>query len=65
MKPKTLSGAKKRLKIKKSGIVVMRKSSKKHLLSDKSKRAKKSFMRGIIVTGTKLKIVKQLMPGKI
>ncbi|MBI5754589.1 50S ribosomal protein L35 [Candidatus Peregrinibacteria bacterium] len=45
MKHKTHSGTKKRVKIKKRKIM-LQKSCKKHLLTNKSKRQKKSFPGG-------------------
>ncbi len=64
MKQKSHSGLKKRLKIKKSGVLMVEKSAKRHLLSNKSKRQKTAFPGGMHVHATKLKAVRRLMPGK-
>jgi len=65
MKQKTHSGLKKRIKVKKSGTVMVQKSCKRHLLSNKSKGQKKSFGSGMPVNKTRMQSVKRLMPGKI
>lgn len=64
MKQKSHSGLKKRLKIKKSGVLMVEKSAKRHLLSNKSKRQKAAFPGGMHVHATKLKAIRRLMPGK-
>ena len=65
MKQKSHSGLKKRVKVKKSGTVMVRKSCKNHLLSNKSKRQKKSFGGGMRVDSSKKQILKKLLPGKV
>lgn len=65
MKQKTHSGLKKRVKVRKSGTVSVQKSCKNHLLSNKSKRQKKSFLGGMPINPTKMRAVRRLMPGKI
>ncbi|MEK7673160.1 MAG: bL35 family ribosomal protein [Patescibacteria group bacterium] len=65
MKQKSHSGLKKRLKVRKSGTISFNKSGKKHLLSDKSKRAKHSFRTGLPVHSTKVKAIRRLMPGLV
>lgn len=65
MKQKTHSGLKKRVKVRKSGKVMVRKSCKNHLLSNKSKRQKKSHGSGYAVNVTKIKAIRKLMPGKV
>jgi len=65
MKIKTHSGLKKRVKIRKSGTATVQKSCKNHLLSDKSKRQKKSCPSGMKIDPTRMQSVKRLMPGKI
>ncbi|PIR55066.1 50S ribosomal protein L35 [Candidatus Peregrinibacteria bacterium CG10_big_fil_rev_8_21_14_0_10_36_19] len=65
MKHKTHSGAKKRFKVRKSGTVMAQKASKRHLLTNKSKRQKKSFLSGMPVTMTHMKALRRLLPGLI
>lgn len=65
MKQKSHSGLKKRLKIRKSCSVRFDKAGKKHLLSNKSKRAKKSFPSGLPVTHAFLYPIRKMLPGKI
>lgn len=65
MKQKSHRGLKKRLKIRKSGSIRFDKAGKKHLLSDKSKRAKKSFPSGLPVNPSHLKDLRKMLPGKI
>lgn len=62
MKQKTHSGLKKRIKVRKSGTASFRKSSKNHLMTDKSKRQKKSFPNGMPIDATQLGRVKKLLP---
>ena len=59
MKQKTHSGLKKRVKVRKSGTIRVQKSCKNHLLSNKSKRQKKSGLKGIVVSPGVLKNVKK------
>jgi len=59
MKQKTHSGLKKRVKVRKSGTIRVQKSCKNHLLSNKSKRQKKSGSTGIVVSPGVLKNVKK------
>lgn len=65
MKQKTRSAAKKRIKVKKSGAVKVQKSCKRHLLSQKSKRQKKSHAAGMPVDETKMKAIRRNLPGQI
>lgn len=65
MKIKSHSGLKKRVKIRKSGKVMMQKPCRKHLLSDKSKSQKKSFRSGFPLHKTQLKAVRRLLSGKV
>ena len=65
MKQKNHSGLKKRVKVKKSGVAIIGKSCKNHLLSNKSKRQKKSFSSGMPIDSTKLKAVRRLLPGHV
>lgn len=64
-KQKTHSGSKKRIKVKKSGAIHVRKSCKNHLLSNKSKKMKKSYLGGMPVSKSKVQSLRRLMPGKI
>ncbi len=61
MKQKTHSGAKKRIKVKKSGTIMVRKSCKNHLLSNKSKRQKKSFLGGMRVSSGRKPSIRKLL----
>ncbi|MBT3864988.1 50S ribosomal protein L35 [Candidatus Peregrinibacteria bacterium] len=59
MKQKTHKGLQKRVKIRKSGTIRVQKSCKNHLLSNKSKRQKKSGSTGLVVSPGHLKAVKK------
>jgi large subunit ribosomal protein L35 len=65
MKQKTHSGLKKRVKVRNSGTVAVQKSAKRHLLSNKSKRQKKSNLSGYEIHPTRIQSVRRLMPGQI
>lgn len=65
MKLKSHSGLKKRVKVRKSGTIAVQKSSKRHLLADKSKRQKKAYPSGMPVDHTKMDSVRKLLPGKV
>lgn len=67
MKQKNHSGLKKRIRVKSSGAVMVQKSCKNHLLSNKSKRQKKSAMGGMLVDSTRLQSIRRLVPsaGKV
>lgn len=65
MKQKNHSGLKKRIKVKKSGCVSIKKPCKNHLLSNKSKRQKKSFLSGMPVDKSRMKALRRLMPGNV
>ena len=65
MKQKSHKGLKKRLKIRKSGSIRFDKAKKKHLLSNKSKRAKKAFPSGLPVTDAYLRDIRKMLPGKV
>ncbi|MFH1284785.1 MAG: 50S ribosomal protein L35 [Candidatus Peregrinibacteria bacterium] len=65
MKQKTHSGLKKRVKIRKSGTAAVKKSCKNHLLSNKSRRQKKSYMSGMPIDKTRVLALRRLMPGKM
>lgn len=65
MKAKSHSGAKKRVKVRSSGTISVRKSCKNHLLSDKSKRAKNASPFGMAVDQTKLVALRRLLPGQV
>lgn len=61
---KTRSGVKKRVKITGSGKVKLGKACKKHLLSDKTKKAKGRNKYGLMVSGAEYtKIARQLPFG--
>lgn len=61
MKQKTHSGTKKRIEVRKSGLLMAQKSCRNHLLSNKSKRQKKMYKSGMPVTKTQLRTVKKLV----
>lgn len=63
MKQKSHSGLKKRVRIKKSGTVMVQKACKQHLLSNKSKRQKKSFPGGLHVDSGRMQSLRRLLPG--
>ncbi len=65
MKQKSHSGAKKRIKVKKSGKAVMEKSCRNHLLINKSKRQKKSHSSGMPISPSRMKALRRLLPGKV
>ena len=63
MKQKTHSGAKKRVTVTGSGKLTMAKSCKRHLLSDKSKKAKGRDKYGREVSSANMSVMKQTLPG--
>ncbi|MFH1534274.1 MAG: bL35 family ribosomal protein [Nitrospirota bacterium] len=65
MKQKTHSGLKKRVKVRKSGTVMVQKSCKNHLLDNKSKRQKKSCKGGMPIPAGRRQSLRRLMPGKV
>lgn len=64
MKPKTHSGMKKRVVLRKSGKMSFQKPCKQHLLADKSKRQKKTSHFGVAVTKTQERQVRRMLPGR-
>ncbi len=65
MKQKTHSGLKKRIKVRKSGTIAVQKSCKNHLLSNKSKKMKKSHLSGMPVNKSRMQSLRRLMPGTV
>lgn len=65
MKQKTHSGLKKRVKVRKSGTVMVQKSCKNHLLSNKSKKQKKLHNSGMPIPAGRRQSLRRLMPGKV
>lgn len=59
---KTRSGVKKRLKVTGSGKIKLGKACKKHLLSDKTKKAKGRNKYGLIVAQVEVKKVMRQIP---
>lgn len=59
---KTRSWVKKRVKITAKGKIKLPKAYKKHLLSNKSKKAKWRNKYGLIVSSTEVKKIKQQIP---
>lgn len=64
-KQKSHSGAKKRIKVRKSGTAMAQKPCKNHLLMSKSKRQKAANMDGFPVSVTRIKAIRRLLPGKV
>lgn len=62
MKLKTHSGAKKRVRITGTGKILVDKSSKRHLLSQKSKKAKGRDKYGKEIHSTNMKAAKASLP---
>lgn len=62
MKLKSHSASKKRVKVTGSGKFLFRKSAKKHLLTNKSKRQKKLFRNGKPLTAIATKNFRKLLP---
>ncbi len=54
---------KKRVKVKKSGKMMMQKSCKNHLLSNKSKRQKKADSKGMAINKTNTKKIGKMLPN--
>lgn len=63
MKAKTNSWAKKRVKITGTWKYILTKSCKRHLLSDKSKKAKGREKYGKVATGANTRELKQSLPN--
>lgn len=59
---KTRSGVKKRLKVTGSGKLKLGKACKRHLLSDKTKKAKGRNKYGLIVSGTEAARIRRQIP---
>ncbi len=59
---KTRSGVKKRLKVTGSGKIVLGKACKKHLLSNKSKKAKGRNKYGLVVAQAEVKKIQRQIP---
>ncbi|MFA7685969.1 MAG: bL35 family ribosomal protein [Candidatus Gracilibacteria bacterium] len=64
MKSKTHSGIKKRVKIRKSGKLSFEKPCKQHLLSNKSKRQKKTSHFGVAVPKSHEKQIRRMLAGQ-
>lgn len=62
MKIKTRSGAKKRVKVTGSGKLVFGKAGKRHLLSNKSSKAKGRNKYGLVAAKGDVKNIKQALP---
>lgn len=63
MKQKSLSSLKKRIKITAHGKFSRRKAGKRHLLSSKSRKRKRSLSHSSIVDKTFVKKMRRLLPG--
>lgn len=64
MKLKTHSGAKKRVKITGTGKVMLSKIAKRHLLANKSRKAKGRNKYGLVIGATHADSVKAALPYK-
>jgi large subunit ribosomal protein L35 len=62
---KTRSGVKKRLKVTGSGKIKLGQAWKRHLLSDKSKKAKGRNKYGLIVADAEVKRIKRQIPHSL
>lgn len=65
MKVKSHSGLKKRLRVRKGGTVSFNKAARRHLLTNKSKRQKKSLHSGVQVFPGYMQDVRRLMAGRV
>lgn len=63
MKQKTNKATVKRIKVKKSGVMMVQKAAKNHRLTSKSKRQKGAFPNGMPIHKTKAKAIRKLLPG--
>ncbi|MBT3704689.1 50S ribosomal protein L35 [Candidatus Peregrinibacteria bacterium] len=54
---------KKRVKVKKSGNMMMKKSCKNHLLSNKSKSQKKADSKGMAINKANVKKIRKMLPN--
>jgi large subunit ribosomal protein L35 len=63
MKAKTHSGVKKRAKITGSGKIILPKSAKRHLLMNKSKKAKGRNKYGVVLDPSNNRSVKRSLPN--
>ena len=63
MKLKTHSGAKKRFRVSGSGKIIMNKSGKRHLLINKSSKAKGKDSYGRVVDPTNREAIAKVLPG--
>lgn len=61
MKQKTHRGFKKRIKVRGNGTLMMQKAARSHLLTNKSKRQKKSSLQGMSVDKADIKVVKRFL----
>ena len=65
MKQKAHSGAKKRIKVRKSGSLMVEKASRRHLLINKSKGQKSKGKTGLKIDPTKMQAVRRMLPDKV
>ncbi|MDP2090255.1 MAG: 50S ribosomal protein L35 [Candidatus Gracilibacteria bacterium] len=59
---KTRSGVKKRVKVTGTGKFKVDKACKRHLLSDKTKKAKGRNKYGLLVSGSEIKKIREQLP---
>ncbi|MDD2745694.1 MAG: 50S ribosomal protein L35 [Candidatus Gracilibacteria bacterium] len=65
MKQKTHSGAKKRIKVTGTGKFILPKSCKRHLLANKSKRAKGRNKYGMVGTPANTRALRRCLPNSL
>ncbi len=65
MKQKTHSGAKKRVKVSGTGKFILPKSCKRHLLANKSKKAKGRNKYGFVGTPANTRALRQCLPNSM
>lgn len=65
MKAKTHSGAKKRVKVTGTGKYVLTKACKRHLLSDKTKKAKGRNKYGAVASATNGQALQRCLPNGV
>ncbi len=65
MKQKTHSGAKKRIKVTGTGKFILPKACKRHLLANKSKRAKGRGKYGLVAQPANFRALRRCLPNSI
>lgn len=65
MKQKTHSSAKKRIKVTGTGKFILPKAAKRHLLANKSKKAKGRNKYGSVATPANIRALRQCLPNSL